>query len=156
MPSQHPPVVFLNPVIVTAASRVTTVGLVPPAGAPTGGAVVLRHPPVAAVTHLCDKLGAVLVCTASTDPYDARDQLLSDGVRAAFASDWRTDWANPDRAAAVARWHEEHGRPTAVFVDRQGFDVAGLRGITVPAHLTLTVAHVDRLLLAVRSGQGHA
>ncbi|MBI0530350.1 hypothetical protein [Sphingomonas sp. TX0522] len=152
----HAPVVFLNPAIVLAGSRAMTIGLVPSAGAPTGGAIVMGHPPVAAITHLCDRLGALLVCTASTDPYDARDQLLSDGVRAPFAVDWRTDWANPDRAAAVTRWHEEHGRPAAVFVDRQGFDVPGLRGITVPAHLTLTVAHVDRLLLAVRSGQGHA
>ena len=145
MSSPHPPVVFLHPGIVVDSARAIHVGLVRPV---TGNVDMNRHP-AQAINHLCERLGAVIVCTASRAPYDARDQLLMDGVRGRFASDWRTDWSMADRAAAILAWHRAHGSPRAVVIERTGVDVPCMAGISVPDRATLTVAAVQQLLAAV-------
>lgn len=145
MSSPHPPVVFLHPGIVVDGARSVRVGIVQP----VTGNVDMTQRPAQAINHLCERLGAVIVCTASRAPYDARDQLLMDGVRGRFASDWRTDWTMADRAAAIVAWHQAHGSPRAVVIERPGVDVPRMAGISVPDRSTLTVAAVQQLLAVV-------
>lgn len=140
MTTKHPPVLFLNPIVViedppqhVSFSRQAQEFTMPGAGVALGNAAVI------ALGDLSRRIGAPIVMTAAVGGYDPRDQLLSRGLPAGlFAPAWSIDMALPDRGAAIQRWSEANGPIRPVILDRVKLNVVGSIMVTIPNGFNLT------------------
>lgn len=110
------PIIFLNPNVLAPVFHIGAVSSTQAAVGLVGGA--MRDEPIEALAWLASRIGAAIVGTG--DPLsgtDARDMLLSRGLRAPWAPDWFAHKTLIERFAGISSWLDRHGARTSIIID---------------------------------------
>lgn len=162
MPAKPPSaVIFLNPNLL---APVFSVGLIASASDEIGriSGPSLRNDPLEALATLARRIDAAIVGTANPiTGTDARDMLLSRGLRTPWGPGWFAANTLAARAAGVTAWLSAQGTRPAVMIDiaptsldPEGSVPRGVITVSIPARAELTRATCDQvadMLLARRT-----